>query len=70
MDIRKKVSAVQACLAFPLTYPEIDRVVVGADNVSQLAQIVSAANIALQADFPEIHCDDESLINPANWNRL
>lgn len=68
--LEKKVSAVQACLAFPLTYPEIDRVVVGADNVSQLTQIVSAANISLQADLPEIHCDDESLINPANWNRL
>lgn len=64
------VSAVQACLAFPLSFPEIDRVVVGADNASQLAQIVSAANKLLQADLPDIHCDDENLINPANWNRL
>ena len=63
-------SAVQACLAFPLSFPEIDRVVVGADSVSQLAQIVSAANMALQADLPEIHCDDENLINPAKWNQL
>jgi aryl-alcohol dehydrogenase-like predicted oxidoreductase len=68
--LEKEVSAVQASLAFPLKYPEIDRVVVGADNLSQLAQIVSAANISLQADLPEIHCDDENLINPANWNRL
>lgn len=63
-------SAVQACLAFPLSFPEIDRVVVGADSVSQLAQIVSAANMALQADLPEIHSDDENLINPAKWSKL
>ncbi len=63
-------SAVQACLAFPLSFPEIDRVVVGADSVSQLAQIISAANMALQADFPEIHSDDENLINPVKWSKL
>lgn len=63
-------SAVQACLAFPLSFPEIDRVVVGADSVSQLAQIISTANMALQADFPEIHSDDENLINPAKWSKL
>jgi aryl-alcohol dehydrogenase-like predicted oxidoreductase len=68
--LEKEVSAVQACLAFPLTYPEIDQVVVGADSASQLAQIISAANKLLQAVLPDIHCDDENLINPANWNRL
>ena len=68
--LEKEVSAVQACLAFPLTYLEIDRVVVGADSASQLAQIVSAANKLLQVDLPDIYCDDENLINPANWNRL
>ncbi len=65
-----QVSAVQACLALPLSFPEIDRVVVGADSQSQLEQIVSAANKLMQADFPDIHCDDENLINPAKWNQL
>jgi aryl-alcohol dehydrogenase-like predicted oxidoreductase len=68
--LEKKVSAVQACLAFPLSFPEIDRVVVGADSVSHLAQIVSAANKLLQAGLPDIHCNDENLINPAKWNEL
>ena len=68
--LKKKVSAVQACLAFPLSFPEIDQVVVGADSASQLAQIVSAANKLLQAGLPDIHCNDENLINPANWNQL
>jgi aryl-alcohol dehydrogenase-like predicted oxidoreductase len=67
--LEKEVSAVEACLAFPLSFLEIDRVVVGADNVSQLAQILSAANKLPQVDLPDIHCDDENLINPAKWNQ-
>jgi aryl-alcohol dehydrogenase-like predicted oxidoreductase len=64
------ISSVQACLAFSLSFPEVDRVVVGADSVSQLAQIVSTANMLLEADLPDLQCDDENLINPANWNLL
>lgn len=64
------VSAVQACLAYPLSFPEIDRVVVGADSASQLAQIITAANNPLQADLPELQCEDDNLINPANWAKL
>lgn len=64
------VSAVQACLAFSLSFPEIDRVVVGADSVNQLQQIISAALSAAPDDFPDLHCDAENLINPARWSKL
>lgn len=66
----KEVSALQTCLAFPLSFPEIDQVVVGIDNQSQLAQIVSAAKRQPTGDLPNLLCEDENLINPANWNRL
>jgi aryl-alcohol dehydrogenase-like predicted oxidoreductase len=68
--LENEVSGVQACLAFPLSCPEIDRVVVGADCQSQLMQIASAANKLLEADLPDMQCDDENLINPANWRQL
>lgn len=64
------VSAVQACLAYPLSFPEVDRVVVGADSASQLAQIISAANYVPQGDLPELQCEEENLINPVNWPKL
>jgi aryl-alcohol dehydrogenase-like predicted oxidoreductase len=67
---RHKVSAVRACLAFPLSFSEIDRVVVGADSVSQLEQIISAATITAPVDLPDLHCDVESLINPTRWSHL
>lgn len=64
------ISAVQACLAFPLSVPEIDRVVVGADSVNQLEQIVCAVAGATPLDFPALSCDEENLINPARWSHL
>lgn len=65
-----QMSAVQASLAFPLSFPEIDRVVVGADSVSQLEQIIYAASGAELDDLPDLHCDTENLINPARWSQL
>jgi len=63
-------SAVQACLAFQLFFPEVDRVIVGADSVIQLTQIVSAANGQLISDLPDLQCENENLINPVNWSTL
>jgi len=64
------VSAVQACLAYPLAFPAVDRVVVGADSVSQLEQIIGAASSAPLVDLPDLQCEAENLINPFYWSRL
>ena len=61
------VSAVQACLAYPLSFPQIERVIVGADSVSQLEQIIHAAKDITPVDLPDLYCDAENLINPARW---
>ncbi|MES2413945.1 MAG: aldo/keto reductase [Pseudomonadota bacterium] len=61
------VSALQACLAYPLSLAGVYRVVVGADNPCQLAQIISAATLLKPADFPDMQLTDEKLINPARW---
>ncbi len=65
-----KISALQASLAFPLSFSEIDRVVVGADSQSQLLQILSVANDLINVDLPHLESKDENLINPANWPKL
>jgi aryl-alcohol dehydrogenase-like predicted oxidoreductase len=57
-------------LAFSLSFPEIDRVVVGADSKRQLAQIIDAAKSERIIDMPNLKCDDENLINPARWRIL
>jgi len=64
------ILAVEACLAFPLTYPEIDRVIVGADNLKQLEQIIDAAESRPVMKLPDLNSEDEILINPAQWANL
>ena len=64
------VSALQSSLAFALSFPEIERVVVGADNHHQLKEIINATNNLLNADLPNLVSADENLINPANWSQL
>jgi hypothetical protein len=64
------VTAVQACLAYPLSFPEIDRVVVGADSKDQLGQIIGSAVNLVPYAFPDLYCEDENLINPARWSQL
>jgi len=64
------VPAVQACLAFPLAFPEIDHVIVGSDNVTQLEQIVRAASSVEHMHLPDIACEEEDMINPTRWSEL
>ena len=64
------MSAVDACVAFPLGFPEIDRVVVGADSLNQLEQIIRAAARPAPIDLPDLRSDAEELINPARWYAL
>ena len=63
-------SAVRACLDFSMSFPEIDRVIVGANSVIQLEKIVSAAKSQPISDLPDLLCEDENLINPARWSQL
>ena len=64
------VTAVQACLAYPLTFAEVDRVVVGADSKSQLEQLIGAALTIAPDALPDLCCHDENLINPARWSQI
>lgn len=60
----------QACLRYVHSLPEIDRVVVGVDTVSQLDQIIEAATGELPSLPVFEPLQDARLINPATWNRL
>lgn len=64
-----RASAIATCLAYPLSFPEVDRVIVGVDSVGQMGKIISAAGQVSMA-VPDLKCDDEKLVNPTNWDRL
>ena len=66
----QNTDAVGACLAYPLSFPEIDRIVVGALDTTQMREIATAVEHAPVETFPNLCCEDEDLINPAKWPDL
>lgn len=65
------LSAAAASLSYPLSLPEVGRVVVGVDNVDQLKSLIAASQIQLpQHDFSFMASEDQMLINPSNWSFL
>lgn len=65
---KNNVSAVKACIEYPLQISEIDRVVVGADSIDQLSEIIHFINNKSLLSFPSLNCNDERLINPFYWS--
>lgn len=64
-------SAIASCLAYPLSLPEVSRVVVGVDVADQLKSLVmEAQNLPNHQKWPSIVSNDPILINPSNWNQL
>jgi aryl-alcohol dehydrogenase-like predicted oxidoreductase len=64
------ISALDASLAYPLSFPEIDKIIVGVENQQQLTQILKASNPLKIIDLPDLSSEDENFINPANWLKL
>jgi hypothetical protein len=65
------VSPLSACLAYPLSHPQVDRVVVGVDSLAQLQELVHAAQKPLtERNFDFMAIDDEQLSNPSRWSEL
>jgi aryl-alcohol dehydrogenase-like predicted oxidoreductase len=64
------LTALQACLSFVLSNPDIDRVVVGVDCLSQLQEILAATTIEVVKPPDKLCSDDLDLINPARWQLI
>ncbi len=61
------VTAVDACLSYPMSFENVDKVVIGVDSVSHLQQILSYQTKWKATDLPDIESEDEELINPSCW---
>jgi aryl-alcohol dehydrogenase-like predicted oxidoreductase len=62
-----QLTSLQACLRFVLANPDIDRVVVGVDSLSQLQEILVATTGKFPSPPDGLSCDDPALINPSRW---
>jgi len=64
-------TASAACLSYPLSLPEVDRVVVGLDSKRQLEELISITKMNVTPyDWTFMMSHDEQLINPHQWSRL
>ena len=66
----RSVTSVEACLAFLASHSFIDRTVVGVESHNQLQELLRAAPEQTPLQLPDMHSEDERLINPSNWNSL
>ena len=65
-----KQMPLETCLAYALSRPEIDRIIVGAESASQLAEILHASIASTHKYATDFICNDEWLINPSNWSKI
>lgn len=63
-------STVQACLAHVASYAGISRLVVGADSLAQLQDIIEATSTAPLRAPESLASPATPLINPSQWNTL
>ncbi|MDZ4017830.1 aldo/keto reductase [Pseudomonas sichuanensis] len=60
----------EACLHFALSYPQINRVIVGVDNEQHLRQITQMPSNLCDIPPHSVSCSDIELLNPSLWSRL
>lgn len=66
----QNLAPLQACLGFVMAQTEVDRVVVGVDNLKQLQEILLAVTAPTASAPPTLATGDLALINPSNWPHL
>ena len=56
------------CLRYPLSHPQVSRVVVGVDSADQLRELINIAEApSTPASWPNICSNDENLVDPSRW---
>jgi len=67
---KNNISALEACLSYPLSLPQIDKLVIGVDNVTQLKDIIlKTKSKKSKIDWSFMISTDQMLINPTNWKK-
>lgn len=62
-------SALEACVSFALSFPEIDKIVVGVQSTAQLQAVVAAASVSPPPFAERVVASDPDLTDPRVWPR-
>lgn len=68
----KKKKALNVCLSYPLSLPNIKYIILGVENTTHLEEIISNLNNndIDQEDWLFMETNDEKLINPNYWSKI
>jgi len=64
-----RLNSIDICLSFVNSIKEINKIVIGVNNLKQLKQIIHT-NFEKKINYPDISCKDEKLLYPFNWKSL
>ena len=64
---KNKLSSLQACLSFVLNQRQLDGIVLGLNNTTQLKQILKLKKIKKNISLPVINFKNKKLIDPRGW---
>jgi|APSaa5957512493_1039668.scaffolds.fasta_scaffold37759_2 aryl-alcohol dehydrogenase-like predicted oxidoreductase len=69
LELKKKnLDPIEVCLSYPMSLPEVDRIVIGVNNLDQLKKLIKLSKSKiLNHDFSFMISNDNLLINPTNW---
>ena len=69
--VKKQISPLSACLSYPLSLAEVDKIIVGVNTTQQLEEIINSSKTRfVEKDWKFLISNDQMLINPSNWRNL
>ena len=65
------LNPIEACLSYPMSLADVDRIVIGVNDLDQLKIIIKLAKSKIvNQDFPSMISNDNLLINPSKWEDI
>ena len=61
------ITPIKACLGFVSSLKDVDRIIVGVDNIEQFEEVIEVIKNTPDIDYPNFECQDEKFLNPSNW---
>jgi aryl-alcohol dehydrogenase-like predicted oxidoreductase len=68
---KQNLNATEVCLSYPLSLSEVDRVIVGIDNLNHLNHLIKISQLKQEKlDWSFMKSNDKLLVDPNNWALL
>jgi aryl-alcohol dehydrogenase-like predicted oxidoreductase len=64
---KNKVSALDACLSYPLSLTEISNVIVGVQTRKEIEELIKLERKLTRLDTSFMSCNDLNLVDPSRW---